>query len=72
MTQPNRRVIPPIKGLLDPVESPTPHPAREAVGLLGYVQEKPKAKSKRPVYVWNSKDELPPDVWAVFNKEKRK
>jgi|APSaa5957512493_1039668.scaffolds.fasta_scaffold501978_1 hypothetical protein len=44
MTPPNRRVIPPIKGLLDPVESPT---AREAMGLLWHVpeQEKPKRPS---------------------------
>ncbi len=62
-------------GLLAPDFKPikqAERPSDEVVGLLGYVQEKPKTKSKRPVYVWNSKDELPPEVWAVFNKDKRK
>ena len=31
--------IPPTKGLLEPVESPTPHPAREAMGLLWHIPE---------------------------------
>ena len=75
MTPRNRRVIPPIKGLLDPVEDQSPHPAREAMGLLWHIpeQEKRKLKTKEVQKEWHPEDDLPPEVRQAFKKrEKRK
>jgi hypothetical protein len=64
--------IPPTKGLLEPVESPTPHPAREAMGLLWHIpqqeQRKPKRKSNavKVDHEWKPEHDLSPEVLAAF------
>ena len=67
--------VPPVKGLLEPVESPTPHPSREALGLLGYIpkEKQRNPKAKRVENHWKPEDDLPPEVLKAFEKkEKRK
>jgi len=70
-----RWFVPPIKGLLEPEENPTPHPAREAMGLLWHIpeHEKRKVKTKEVQKEWHPEDDLPPEVRQAFKKrEKRK
>ena len=58
-TKRNGWFVPPVKGLLEPVESPTPHPSRDAVAsLLWYVPEQEKQKP----------DDTSPEILAVFKK----
>ena len=67
--------IPPTKGLLEPVESPTQHPAREILGLLGYIpkEKQRNPKAKRVENHWKPEDDLSPEVLKAFEKkEKRK
>ena len=79
MTPKKGWVVPPVNGLLEPVKSPTPHPAREAMGLLWHIpqqeQRKPKRNSKA-IQVenhWKPEHDLPPEVLKAFEKkEKRK
>ena len=75
MTPKNRWIVPPVKGLLAPEQSPTPHPAREAMGLLWHIpeHEKRKVKTKEVQKEWHPEDDLPPEVRQAFKKrEKRK
>jgi hypothetical protein len=72
--------IPPIKGLLEPVSTPTPDDAvREALSLITYDpekdQRKPKrnSKAKRVESQWRPEDDLTLAVLKAFEKkEKRK
>ena len=67
--------IPPVNGLLEPVEIPTQHPAREILGLLGYIpkEKQRNPKAKRVENHWKPEDDLPPEVLKAFEKkEKRK
>ena len=81
MTPKNRWIVPPVKGLLEPVSNPTSkvdHTAVRAAAGIDYEHNKEprKPKSKPKVQVqkeWHPEDDLPPEVSAAFkNKEKRK
>ena len=71
-TKRNGWVAPPITGLLEPEEKPTPNPAREAMGLLWHIPEQEQAESKRKSNVikvnheWKPEHELSPEVLAAF------
>ena len=64
--------VPPIKGLLEPEEKPTPHPAREAMGLLWHIPQQEQTESKRKSnaikvdHEWKTEHELSPEVLAAF------
>ena len=68
--------VPPVKGLLEPAESPTPHPAREAVGLLWHIPEQEQRKSKRKSnavkvdYEWKPEHDLSREVLAAFKSRR--
>ena len=68
--------VPPVKGLLEPAESPTPHPAREAVGLLWHIPEQEQRKSKRKSnavkvdYEGKPEHDLSPEVLAAFKSRR--
>ena len=75
MTPKKGWVVPPVNGLLEPVESSTQHPAREILGLIGYIpkEKQRNPKAKRVENHWKPEDDLPPEVLKAFEKkEKRK
>ena len=69
MTQKKGWVVPPIEGLLAP-QTPTQYPAREILGLLGYIpkEKQRNPKAKRVENHWKPEDDLPPEVLAAFKK----
>jgi len=62
--------IPPVGGLLAP-QTPTPHPSREALGLLGYIpkEKQRNPKAKRVENHWKPEHDLPPEVLKAFEKK---
>ena len=72
MTPKKGWVVPPVNGLLEPVEIPTQHPAREILGLLGYIpkEKQRNPKAKRVENHWKPEDDLPPEVLAAFKNRR--
>ena len=67
-TKRNGWFVPPIKGLLEPTPNPAPHPARDVLGLIGYIPEQDQRKPKPVESHWKPEDDLPPEVLAASKK----
>jgi hypothetical protein len=66
-------VYPTNQGSVGTLNKSTPHPTRDALGLIGYIPEQDQRKPKPVENHWKPEDDLPPEVLKAFEKkEKRK